>query len=210
MRTLGWRLNLARYKDALEAAQDELRNKDFEMQSLKAGLAAGSRHENGMDDSAAVNRLVELAADNEQPTPLDCMAIVEQIYGDRCTVLDSAQHSAKKMTGFIYGGDLLNLLVRLVTTYRDALMEGGDSNARNVFGKSEYAATESETVKKNKEMRRQRTFEYQGDRVEMFRHLKIGIDDDPTRTIRVHFHWDGDRKRVVIGYCGEHLSVSSH
>ena len=46
--------------------------------------------------------------------------------------------------------------------------------------------------------------------MEMFRHLKIGVDDDPTRTIRVHFHWDGDRQKIVIGYYGEHLPVSSH
>lgn len=74
----------------------------------------------------------------------------------------------------------------------------------------EYAAKESETVMGNKAMRRQRTFEYESELVEMFRHLKIGVDDDVTRTIRVHFHWDADRKKVVIGYCGEHLSVSSH
>ena len=62
----------------------------------------------------------------------------------------------------------------------------------------------------NKAMCRQRTFDYVGTQVEMFRHLKIGVDDDPTRTIRVHFHWDGDRQKIVIGYCGEHLLVSSH
>ena len=99
--------------------------------------------------------------------------------------------------------------MRLVTTYRDALNDGGDSKARLVFGKSEYAAKESERVMAHKAMRRQRTFDYDGTQVEMFRHLKIGVDDDPTRTIRVHFHWDGDRQKIVIGHCGEHLPVSS-
>jgi len=46
--------------------------------------------------------------------------------------------------------------------------------------------------------------------VEMFRHLKIGIADDPTQTIRVHFHWDATRRKIVIGHCGEHLPVASH
>ena len=58
-------------------------------------------------------------------------------------------------------------------------------------------------------MRRERAFNYEGETVEMFRHLKIGVGDDATRTIRVHFHWDADREKIVIGYCGEHLSVSS-
>jgi len=62
----------------------------------------------------------------------------------------------------------------------------------------------------NKTMRRQRTFEYEGEQVEMFRHLKIGVADDCTKTIRVHFHWDSSRQQIIIGYCGAHLSVTSH
>ena len=58
------------------------------------------------------------------------------------------------MRDFIYGRQLLELLKRLVTNYRSALMEGGDNKARSVFGKSEYAAKESETVMANKAMRR--------------------------------------------------------
>jgi len=44
----------------------------------------------------------------------------------------------------------------------------------------------------------------------MLKHLKIGVADDQTKTIRTHFHWDGERERIVIGYCGTHLSVPSH
>ncbi len=102
------------------------------------------------------------------------------------------------------------MLRRLVTEYRDKLLEGGDSKARLVFGKNEYAATESETVMGNKAMRRARTFEYRGESVEMFRHLKINVEDDVTKTIRVHFHWDAERSKIAIGYCGEHLPVASH
>jgi hypothetical protein len=57
-------------------------------------------------------------------------------------------------------------------------------------------------------MRRRRTFAYEGEQVEMFRHLKIGIEANVAKTIRVHFHWDSERENIVIGYCGEHLSVA--
>jgi hypothetical protein len=57
----------------------------------------------------------------------------------------------------------------------------------------------------NKALRRQRMFEYEGKSIEMLRHLKIGVGDDLTKTIRVHFHWDADREKIVIGHCGEHL-----
>ncbi|HET6410267.1 MAG TPA: hypothetical protein VFG14_20420 [Chthoniobacteraceae bacterium] len=114
------------------------------------------------------------------------------------------------MDRFSQGRQLLDMLVRLVTEYRTTLIDKGDSEARKHFGKNEYAAKESETVMKSPSMRRLRTFEYAGEPIEMFRHLKIGVDDDVGKTIRVHFHWDGDKKKVVLGYCGEHLPVASH
>ncbi len=62
----------------------------------------------------------------------------------------------------------------------------------------------------NQAMRRLRTFAYEGEQVEMFRHLKIGIEANVSKTIRVHFHWDSERGKIVIGYCGEHLPVANH
>ena len=103
------------------------------------------------------------------------------------------------------------MLRKLVTEYRQILIErGGDAKARGVFTNSEYAAKESETLRKNKDKKRARTFNHDGKDIEMFQHLKIGTSDDITQTIRVHFHWDADRKKIVIGYCGEHLPISSH
>jgi hypothetical protein len=113
------------------------------------------------------------------------------------------------MDRFLYGRRLLDMLRRLVVDYRNKLLDTGDNEARKVFGKNEYAAKESETVMANKTLRRLRTFEYEGQQVEMFRHLKIGADENITKTIRVHFHWDAKRQRIVIGYCGEHFPISS-
>ena len=198
---------LLSYKHHLADARDELRQKNFALNSRREVLSPGDYTNSGAFD---FEPLLKLAARKEEPSPSQCIEIIEQFYADRCVFLDSARSSAKKMQRFIFGRDLLDLLVRLVTSYRDGLMDGGDSKARQVFGKSEYAAKESETVMASKAMRRQRTFDYDGTQVEMYRHLKIGVDDDPTRTIRVHFHWDSDRKKIVIGYCGEHLPVPSH
>ena len=114
------------------------------------------------------------------------------------------------MNRFVHGRKLLSLLVRLVTEYRDALIAKGDAQARKCFGKHEFAAKESETVVKNKVLLRLRTFEYQGRPMPMLRHIKIGVDDDETKTVRVHFHWDSDKKRIIVGYCGKHLPIPSH
>ena len=198
--------SVAELQGDLADAQDEIRKKDFNIQSLKDQLAnTGFAQRNNV----SAEELLELMCRHHSPSPLECVEVIEMLHGDCCTVLPSAKTSAAKMDRFIHGRQLLELLRRLVTSYRTGLMNGGDSEARKVFGKNEYAAKESETLMGNKEMRDQRTFVYDGNPVEMFRHLKIGVDDDTTKTIRVYFHWDAERKMIVIGHCGQHLTISS-
>jgi len=189
-----------------EDERENLKKKDFVIQALKNNLAnAGAGRTSDLD----VEGLLTLLCSPDPPTPLECVQIIESVYGDRCTVLESAKDSARDMNQFSFGRRLLDMLRRLVTEYRIKLLEVGDSEARKVFGKNEYAAKESETVMANKRLRRLRTFDYEGEQVEMFRHLKIGADENIAKTIRVHFHWDAGRKKIVIGYCGEHFPISS-
>ncbi len=197
---------ISRLEDELRDTQDEVRRKNFELSSVKSQLSTVGTDQRVDFDPAPLLRLV---ARKGQPSPLECLDITERYHRDKCTVLDSARRSARK-SPFINGCELLDLLIRLVTKYRAGLLDGGDGTARLVFGKNEYAAKESEIVMSNPAMRRRRTFSYDGRRVEMFRHLKIGIADDLTQTIRVHFHWDSTRRKIVIGHCGEHLPVASH
>lgn len=191
-------------EDELRNREDELRRMNFENRALKDGLSAVGAGRSVEFDPEFWLRLILRKG---EPTPLDCLDILERCHGDKCIVLDSARDSARK-SRFINGRRLLDQLIRLVTTYRAGLLAGGgDGEARRVFGRREYAAKESETVMANPAMSRQRTFDYRGTPVEMFQHLKIGVADDRTQTIRTHFHWDGARRQIVIGHCGEHLLV---
>jgi hypothetical protein len=196
---------LAEIGEELKEVREEAARKEYTIQSLKENLARAGTGRGTESDAA---QLIDWACRSDPPSAVECLDLIESAYGDQCIVLPSARDSAKAMTDFNNGRELLSLLRKLVTDYRRQLIAGGDSKARTVFGKSEYAAKESETVMGNKAMRRQRTFTYEGQEVEMFRHLKIGVADDVTKTIRVHFHWDAEKARIVIGYCGKHLSVS--
>ncbi len=198
---------IAEVRAEIDDARSEVNKKEYVIQSLKDRLEAAGV---GRGSSVDIERLINIACRNDQPTPLECLDVLQSIHGDKCIILDSARKSAKNMNRFIHGRQLLSMLIRLVTDYRSALIDGGDSKAKKCFGKNEFAAKESETVVNNKAMRRARTFEYEGKLVEMLRHLKIGVEDDETKTIRVHFHWDAQKKRIVIGYCGPHLPVTSH
>jgi hypothetical protein len=178
----------------------------FHYPRLKSQL---ERAGGGRTSDLDAKSLLDLACRTHPPTPAECIDLIESIYGDECIVLATAKSSAQDMNRFINGRDLLRLLRRLVTDYRGKLMERGDAEARKVFGRNEYAAKESETVMANKGMRRERTFEYEGQQVEMFSHVKIGVDNDLGKTISVHFHWDAEREKIVIGYCGAHLTIPS-
>ena len=191
---------------SLDGVRDALRRKEYEIQGLKDTLEGLGR---GRTTSVDVDFLVQLICRNDEPSPEDCLQVVQSLYGDRCVILESAWESASKMNLFGRGRYLLDRLIRLVTVYKDELVRAGDSKAKQCFGTSEFAATESETITSNKALVRARTFEYGGERIAMFRHLKIGVADDQTKTIRIHFHWDSEKQKIVIGHCGEHLPILS-
>ena len=93
----GLEAELSRYKDDLEETQGKLRKNEYQLKSFKTQLGATG---NGGAFNPEV--LLELATRREEPSPVDCIKIIEDLYGDRCTVLDSAWNSARKTTHFIH------------------------------------------------------------------------------------------------------------
>ena len=189
----------------LKDADDEIDQKQFLIGQLTNQLGNSQIHKSNGHD---VNYLFELFCRKEQPNPEECLKTIEMLFNADCVVLDTAKKSAQGVNTFRNGWRLLEMLKRLVDDYRRVLIKEGDSRARLVFGGSEYAAGESESVMNNKSLRRARTFKYQGADIEMFRHLKIGTAKDSTITMRVHFYWDSHKRKIVIGHCGKHLPIS--
>jgi hypothetical protein len=96
-----------------------------------------------------------------------------------------------------------DLLWSLCTSYWSALSQGqGDVTARHCFGAA-YAAREASKL--SAAGRKRRTFGYLGNEIEMEKHLKIGVADNKAETLRVHFEWMAEEKKIIIGYCGGHL-----
>lgn len=86
----------------------------------------------------------------------------------------------------------------MVTDYLDVYLSKGDAQARLLFG-NRYAAQESDSVMKSAKRMRDRTFSG----ITMTQHLKIGF------STRLYFTVDTQNRKVLIGYCGEHLNVAS-
>jgi hypothetical protein len=196
-----------------ETAQQDLRQRlhaaERRAESLgsipaaRIGIGNGVANGNGAERRARI-----LAVLSGRPSLEQSLLFLQDHFGDRLTVLASALASARESDAadFAQREKAFGMLQGLVTTYWEALRTGrGDTIARDIFGKDGYASKESDTGDANERMRRERTFVYKGTPVYMGRHLKIGFRESLEETARIHFHWDAEDARIVIGHCGKHL-----
>jgi hypothetical protein len=138
-------------------------------------------------------------------TLADIVRLATAAWPEQLDFLPSALRAAEAASDFDRPLAALSLLARLATEYRDGLLRGdGDRVGLFVFG-DKFAATESETVRRNENALRLRTFEHSGRSWEMLRHLKIGTKPSDAKTLRIHFEWDARSGRVLVGHCGRHL-----
>ena len=139
----------------------------------------------------------------------NCLQIISELASHRVVILKEAWKSAKEIdSDFKNTTTLLKLLSRLVTDFYDeSLKENG--NPKSVFTTNEYAATESDTTIKSTKLQQQRLFKVQDRQIQMNSHLKIGTADNVNFTLRIHFVFDKATNKVLIGWCGKHLDVSS-
>ena len=139
----------------------------------------------------------------KQPSLVAILEALQLVFPDRITVLETAFSSAEESNAFQFGEQAFDLLWRLATVYWEEVQEKGDTEARKMLGTKSFSAKEKATLTKGGVERR--TFEYRGERIQMDKHLKIGTADNAADTLRIHFEWIADEKRIVIGHCGKHL-----
>ena len=182
---------------------DEIRRVQGEVEALKFALSRKTEVIEPPQNSIASMREALLNAVTGTATLEQSLRVVSELCPDRVVVLDSAYASARDSKMFEYKKQALEMIVKLATEYWTTLSDGGgDAKAKAVFGKS-YAARESEIL--SKEGRQRRTFKFDSKSVEMLKHLKIGVADNKSKTLRIHFEWIAEKNIIVIGHCGGHL-----
>lgn len=200
-----------------KAACEEAKAAKHEAEAALAGMKSVLQGRDGAEEtirlkelSCASRQLAKtLAHPDSAVTPSEALGIAASLYPDRICVLESASASAAKADRhFRNGRRLLRLLLKLADDYYDLLEEKGDAEARKVFSNAEYAAKESDATSGGR-LGEMREFVYGGRRIRMSRHLRIGNAVDRTRTLRCYFAWVPEEGKIVIGYCGEHLPVST-
>lgn len=199
-----WNRQLESLVDSLE---DEKRILASQNEGLKAALAGARSSAPGQPGAGTIlqSRDALLAAIAGAPSLEESLQVIACLFADRVVILDTAWKSTRDAAAFQNRPKAFELLRMLVTSYWQALTDGrGDNEARKVFGNA-YASRESETVEGNRRARELRTFIYDGQPIEMWKHLKIGNKPSVAETLRIHFEWDAQRNKIVIGHCGVHL-----
>jgi dsDNA-binding SOS-regulon protein len=198
------------YSDKIEGLEKELAAANQELLDRSATIESLNRRKpRQTDDGSEAVGLFRAELEEivpklvKGPSSLSTvLQIVAVTFPHRITVLDSSFESARQSESFLYVEQAFDLLWRLATSYWDEIQTKGDVEARKQFGKS-YSAKEKSTLSKSGEDRR--TFVYASKPLRMDKHLKIGTADNQADTLRIHFEWVAEEKRIVIGHCGKHL-----
>ena len=197
-------------REAIEAREIEVRKLQADISGLKHSLSGRQSGSDAVDSNleSALTPLREaiISVLNEEPSLEQSLELIAALFPERLVVLDAAFDSAKESDrgGFRYGNKAFELLSKLAVDYWKALSDGkGDQQAKSVFGQNGYAANESSVL--SNDGRRRRTFSYRGRDFLMEKHLKHGVKDSVAETLRIHFEWIANEKKIVVGHCGKHL-----
>lgn len=191
----------------VEEKDTDGRRLEYEIQGLKSALSARDSAAENVGGPEILSESLRDAISglaSERPSLEQALRLVGAIHPNRVAILESAYKSARESATFKHKLRAFHLLWKLVTEYWDAMQTGaGDAKARQVFGDS-FAAKEAESI--SKQGLKRRTFPYKGQEIEMLKHLRIGVKDSASETLRIHFHWDAIEQRILIGHCGKHLA----
>ena len=196
-----------------EALMDDEAEKRTQSEAVNAQLTEQNfalRERIRLISSASNSNSISISPDDvyevfdQSPSLEASLRVISGVFPDRIVVLQSAYEAARDSFSFTYRKKAFDLLWKLCTEYWLALSNGGnDAQARSCFGNA-YAAREANTI--SKEGRKRRTFHYKGEEVEMEKHLKIGVADNKSDTLRIHFEWISRDDIIVVGHCGGHLN----
>lgn len=146
----------------------------------------------------------------EQPGVRSLLEVLEALAADyphRLVVLRAAFESAEKASDFRSPEQADVLMRLLVKEYLPRFEARGDEYARRVFTNNQFAANESKTTRTNGRSLKAHTFDYQGEAIVCWKHLRIGNGESSQDCWRCYFYHDEVNGKIVIAHCGAHLEL---
>lgn len=202
--------DLAEIRFSYEEKEQEIRTLRADIENLKYALKGTQLSDDSVEGVAEVLAPLRdsvAAVLKGSPSLQQAVDLISTLYSDRIIFLESARVSTKESErgGFREGSKAFELLQKLATEYWQQLADGkSDQQAKAVFGQNAYAANEASVL--SNDGKRRRTFSFRGRDILMEKHLKYGVKDSLAETLRIHFEWLAQEKKIIIGHCGKHLN----
>lgn len=188
------------YAVQIDQLESELRAAEWKSKAL------GNASTGGTDPDDKRSALATLPA-----TLPEVVTAASSFYADRLTFAAEAFGSAEDSSECELVADAWHIMSHLASTLYELKFKTdqvGDI-AKKFQEKSgfEYARSEGPQTKKNAALARLRKISHNGKNYEIWPHIKKG--NEGNKMIRIHFDFDNDENKIVIGYVGLHMDNSS-
>jgi len=194
------KLEAEHYAQQIDQLESELQAATWKNTALSSSLGAQNVENN------IRSALIKLPQSLEE-----VVTVASQIHSDRLIFAKEAYESAEESSECELVADAWCILYHIATTLYDlkfATVNPGDIG--KLFQEKsgyEYARTEGKQTKNDKNLRRQRTITHNGKDYEIWPHIKKG--NDGNKMIRIHFDFDNELRKIVVGYVGLHMDNAS-
>ena len=202
-----------KYKKDLKEANKKIKHYEKEFNSVKQIFK-----ENGIQN---IEQFAQLFEDVDEPDqdqeyqPANVEEVLKRVRTDfqhSITVLESAMKSAEQHAKFRFPYRVWEVFTTLNELHERAVQMNRQRNQRvnlealfqGVSGLSFAIRESGATMERHGDTRK---FRHKGRWREMQPHLKIGSGNDDS-TLRIHFIFDRDEERFLIGHCGQHLPLA--
>lgn len=164
-----------------------------------------------------VCRIVEIELPTRNPTSFQAINSLKDVardfavrHGDKVVFTAACERSMRRSAFEDLGAfeGILNVLVEgFHPMYADKSVSLKQVEEQLTTIRASYAGQMSEVTKGKFESDYIRL--YDGQKVDISRHVKLGRSFDPKHTLRLHFHWDAKAAKIVVHHAGVHLPTLS-
>jgi hypothetical protein len=135
----------------------------------------------------------------------DCVDAIEPYITDRVVILPQAKETAYNYQRCPLLDDCWKMLLALHDTLHPLKFEEEALNESTFLARTgiTYAKTEGKTTKNNAKFAALRRFEFEGETLEMWPHLKVGQKGD--KILRIYFAFHEPSRRIIVGHIGPHI-----
>ena len=138
---------------------------------------------------------------------------VRESMGDKFLIGKSAINSAEA-SKFRFPRRVMEAFETMAKSFDHVLNRASSNQSLNYsqifrkYGDTAFEVAERESRATMKKHSGTRDFEVDGRKVEMQPHIKIGNRKSPDRCLRIHFTFDREKQKFLIGHCGRHLPIA--